>query len=277
MTCTSRISRIIPTIFPYTLDSLPAEFSPFLSPSPAFTNALLNEDADRKATQIPSDFRTPLAPSSPRQETPLIQSPISPVGQHSWRGEPVESQATTRKYEWGTDEACHGSFQDHRITPSQDSVQKRDDYQGASSLTFSVRCDAQQDGWKQIGSSPTLTTSHGKMRRMMAATRLRKRHNRQDEQFSSGKNVDIRSHNNRYNHVVRTDALAPDPAPRTACNTFKPSTSQRQPWLKDNREIDWTGYFSSQPLPAVAGWSRLGATVHHVDGAWTTPVRLVSP
>ena len=277
MTCTSRISRIIPTTFSYTLDSLPAEISPFFSPSPALTNATLIEDADRKATRTPGDLKTQRPPSSPTQKTPLILSPISPVRQHFWEVGPFESRATTMEHERGTHEARHGSFQDHRSTPSQHSVQKRDDCRGVSSLTSPVRCDAQQDGRKHIDSPPTFTTSQGKMRRTMAATRLHKHHHRQDEQYPPGNNVDVKSHNHRYNHVVRTDALAPDPAPRTACNTFPPSTSQRQSWLKDNREIDWARYFSSQPLPTAAGWSRMGATVHHVDGAWTGPVRLVSP
>jgi hypothetical protein len=210
------------------------------------------------------------------QETPLMLSPISPVRQQSCEAQPFESRSTTMKHERRAHEARHGSFQDHGSRPSRNSVQKRDDCSKASSLTSPVKCDARH-GRKQIDPSPTFTTSQGKMRRMMAATRLRMRLSRQDEQSLRDNSVDTNAHGHRYSHVVRTDALAPDPAPRTACNTFQPSASQRQPWLKDNREIDWARYFSSQPLPIAAGWSRVGATVHHVDGAWTGTVRLVSP
>jgi hypothetical protein len=277
MACSSRISRIIPTTFSFTLDSLPADFSPFPSPSPAFTNAMLVEDAYRKGTRNPGDVKNQRPPSSPMPETPLILSPISPVKKHSQEGEPFESRAPTMKHTRPNHEARQESSKDHRSAPSQNSLQKRNDSSTASSLTSPVRRRAPQDALKRNESSPTLTTSQDRLRRMVAATRVRRRHSRQDEHFPPDSRDDINSHSHRYNHIVRTDALAPNHAQRSGCDTSQPPTSQRQSWLKDNREIDWARYFRSQPLPNAARWSRLGATVHHVDGAWTGSVRLVNP
>lgn len=277
MSCSARISRIIPTALPLTLESIPSDFQSLPPPATPFANATLIRNENTNGSQIlgsPNEWRSPI---SPVLEIPSRLPPTSSLRILSWKGQRFNFRTSITSNERYTCQASQQRCKDPRSAKSRHSTQKRNGFAGIASPTPpSGRCP-QQHPLTGSNSAPASTSSLDKSRWMMVATSVHMRHDGQNEQLLPARTDDNKTRRHRYSHVVRTDALVPSRAQETDSYSSEPCANQRQPWLTENHEIDWAQYFMTQPLPTSAEWSRLEATVHSVDWFWTGSAKVLSP
>lgn len=269
MSCSSRISRIVPTALPLTWEGIPADLQPLPTPLYPSSDALLMQHGDIGGKRKPAVTDKGRLPGSPMPGIPLILSPRSPRN--------VMSRKSPQSH-------CPPPITKHRGNPSQPNQTRSEDVYNAISKSSTQKQDqvsglwspgghhAPSDALPRVNSSPAFTTSPDKTRWMMVATNVHRRHSRQNESDNA------KTHSRKYSHIVRTDALTPNPSVHAERESSSQTpTYQRQPWLTGDNDIDWAAYFKTQPLPMSATWSRKESTLHHVDGTWTQAARIISP
>ena len=212
MTCSSRISCIIPTALPLTLEHIPADFQFLRSPS---DSAILmwNEYIDdiqkpQYANRLPS-------PSYPIPELPSLLPPITPIKFPSQRSARTSSPSPTTEHESSSQEAGQNRSGDDGSVISKSSTKKVHVSARISSLAPSLGLCAEQDPWTRVDSSSTLTGRLDEPRMKINTTSVQKHHGRQNQPLPP-RSKDGSGFNRRaYTHVVRTEALAPSPKWRT--------------------------------------------------------------
>ncbi len=266
MSCSSRISRIIPTALPLTWDSIPTDIQPLLTPTLPFDQ----QKRHMSESQSPKDLNENGLPNSPVQERPSNLPATSPFKIFLWtspRSDCPPPRTWDERYNYGPSKQ---RFEDRHHAVSKYSTQQRNASSDISTPAPPAELASRQGTLPRVSSSPTFTTSPEKTRWMMVPTSVHIRHSRQNKSLLHDKADDTKTHRQRYSHVVRTDALVPSHAQSTDCDGTPPPKHKRQPRLTDEQEIDWATYFRSQPLPTSAKWSRPEATVHSLDGIWTS-------
>jgi hypothetical protein len=276
MSCSSRISRILPAALPLTWHEIPADFQPPAThPVPITDDLLLNGHQDMRRSPFGLNEPAPASPTA--QDVPPIVSPSSPLQTLSWRSLRSEFSPQKREHERYLYEASQERPESHGHAISPSSTQKRNlAFQISSPAPF-VDPYCHEDTLVSVCSSPPFNSRADTTRWTVVAAAMHGRQSHQSQSAPSGNRADAETHHHRYSHVVRTDALTPSSTQQSVCGSFPTSSYQRQPWLTDNNEIDWATYFRIQPLPMSATSSRLEATVHHVDGMWSGAARMTSP
>jgi hypothetical protein len=278
MACSSRISRIIPIGLPLTWESTPADFQPFPQILLPFNDAALKGNGHFNWSVSPKDTSRRFSPASPIPDFPTIMPPTTPtlktISLESPR--PRSSLPTTKQEGHRYDTSMERCENRHNAI-SNHSMHGRHVSLSYSRHISAVECSPRQDLLPRLRSPPALPTSPDTTWWMTDTTNARRGRSRQHEPTPSDSSGTTKTHRHRYSHVVRTDALAPSPAPRKDCKAHHPSTDPAQPWLTENHEIDWATYFRFQPLPTSPKWSRVEATFHNVEGPWTGSESIRSP
>jgi hypothetical protein len=245
MTCSSRISRIIPRGLPLTWESIPADFQPIPQPLLAFNDATLKRNGDANWSLIAKGASRRCSPTTLIPDFPTIIPPTPTLKNFSLESPRPRSSLPTTKHERHRYDASKERSENSHNAISSRSMRERHVSPGYSRHTPAVEYSHQQDMPPHMSSSHAFTTGPDKTRWTPDATSLRRRHSRLDEPTPPNSTYDTATHHHRYDHVVRTDVLAPCPAPRKDCKAYQPSADPRQPWLTDNHEIDWATYFRS--------------------------------
>jgi hypothetical protein len=277
MACSSRISRIIPTGLPLTWESIPADFQPFAQPLLPFNDTALKGNGHSNWSVSPKDTSRRCSPTSLIPDFPTIIPPTPTLKTFSLESPRPRSSLPTSKQEGYRYDASKERSENRHNAISNHSMHDRHVSLDYSRHISAVDCSPRQDLLPRLRSSPVFTTSPDTTRWVTDTANVRRGHSRQHEPTPSDSTGTTKTHRHRYSHVVRTDALAPSPAPRKDCKAHHPSADPGQPWLTENHEIDWATYFRFQPLPTSPKWSRVEATCPNVEGPWTGSERIRSP
>lgn len=208
MTCSSRISRIIPTALPLTLEHIPADFQFLRSPS---DRAILTWNEYKDDIQEPQHTGRPPSPSYPIPELPSILPPITPIKLPSWGNAQTRSPSPKTENESSTHQASQNRSGHHGSAISKASTKKVHVSARISSLAPSLGICAEQDPWTRIDSSSALTGRPDEPHMEIITTSVQKRHGRPKQPLPPKIKDDGGVNRRRYSHVVRTEALAPCP------------------------------------------------------------------
>ncbi|KAF7506417.1 hypothetical protein GJ744_011771 [Endocarpon pusillum] len=212
MTCSSRISRIIPTALPLTLEHIPADFQFLRSPSDRVT--LMSNEYKDDIQELQHTGRPP-SPSYPIPELPSILPPVTPMKFPSWRSAQSSSPSPITEHEGSTHEANQNRSGHRGSAISKASTKKVHVSTRISSLAPSLGICAEQDPWTRIDSSSALTGRLDEPYMEIITTSVQKRHGRQNQPLPPQSKDGSGFNRRRYSHVVRTEALAPCPKWRT--------------------------------------------------------------
>jgi hypothetical protein len=276
MSCSSRISRILPAALPLTWENYPADIEPLLPLSISVTDAL------PRRNRQPNERQRYTAVEERRPASPCISEALSTLppatSSKTMSINPLSTSLPPKtKDEQNMFESSQHSCEDCYHPVSKPLMEERNVSLGLSRLGPSTEHRPHQGMLKRVCSSPPFATHQDTSPWMTVATCVHRRHSQQNELLSPRRREDSKKYQHRYSHVVRTNALAPRPARNKDCHSIGQPPYQRQPWLNEQNEIDWASYFSVQPLPTAAKWSTLEATVDTVDGTWNPAARILSP
>jgi hypothetical protein len=275
MSCSSRISRIIPGAIPLAWDDIPPEFQSPPPPAP-FSEGMLIRTERRKHRPILVDIPDERSPSPRMPEVLSILPPTSPLKIISRKS---PQSASSSKYEREDLLRCksHQGRPDGLETGSSGKPPRRRSRSSNSASPSSVLdTEYPRDTLARVCSSPPFTKDTGQSQWMTVATSIHRRHTSQDLPVQSPNTTFTKIHSSRYSHVVQTDALAPNSNSQPENQLSQKPRYPSQPWVKENNEIDWAIFFRTQPLPNSATWSRLDATVQNIDETWDEGVRISS-
>jgi hypothetical protein len=274
MTCSSRISRIVPTSLPLTIEIIPRDFQNRLSPPLSHNEAIVMPNKCQGGTMSPIALRNKRTPTSSMLDMASTFPPNPTFKMLSWERQRSYLPHHVSKHDRTWNATNSERLGDQCNAAGRDSMRNPVSRQACPVL----KVESSSQGDKARSSpSPTFISAPDRTRWMMVATRVHKRNNEQYEDEPTVKEDKTETHDHRYSHVVRTDALAPSAAHIKDSVSLQATAHQKPPWLTDNHEIDWATYYKNQPIPSSATWSRLEATVQSVEETWTGTTRIMSP